>query len=106
MNGTGRRMSQADFKERAVGLIKAFGPGAFDEAPLWMQVTVLAALKTDDEEAFVIELRKFFYLFGELEQLPIIKSAFEDPSEESAPIRRLIRELPSEHQLKILASVR
>jgi hypothetical protein len=100
------RMSQAEFKQRAVRLMQAFGPGAFDEVPLWMQVTVLAALKTDDEEAFVIELRKSFYLFGEPEQTAILKSAFEDPSEESVLIRRLIRELPREQQLKILALVR
>jgi hypothetical protein len=51
-------------------------------------------------------LRKSFYLFEEPEQNAIVKAAFEDESDESAPIRRLIRELPRDQQLKILQSIR
>jgi hypothetical protein len=102
MSGNGR-MSQAEFKQLAAGLIKMFGRENFDDLPLWMQVTVLAALRTNNEVDFAIELRKSFYLFGEAEQLAIVEAAFEDPSAESAPIRHLIRELPREQQQKILA---
>jgi hypothetical protein len=106
MAESGRRMSQEEFKVLAGEAIRTFGREAFDSAPLWMQVTALAALKTNDEEEFAIELRKSFYLFEEPEQNAILKAAFEDASEESAPIRRLIRELPHEQQLKILQTVR
>jgi hypothetical protein len=74
--------------------------------PLAMQITVLAALKTDNEDDFAIELRKSFYLFDEREQAVIVKAAFDDPSELTAPIRQLIRELPREQQVEIVNSVR
>jgi hypothetical protein len=80
-------------------VIKMFGRESFDEVPIWMQITVLAALKTNNEEDLAIELRKSFYLFGEAEQAMIVKAAFEDPSELTAPIRQLIRELPRKLQL-------
>jgi hypothetical protein len=103
---TGRwRMSQAEFKQLAVPLIRMSGTEAFDELPLAMQITVLAALKTDNEDDFAVELRKSFYLFDEREQVMIVKAAFEDPSELTVPIRQLIRELPRELQVKIMNSV-
>lgn len=102
MAGNGR-LSQAEFKQLAAGLIKMFGREDFDGLPLWMQITVLAALKTSNEDDFVIELRKSFYLFEEAAQVAIVQAAFEDASTESAPIRQLIRELPREQQQRILA---
>jgi hypothetical protein len=102
MSGNGRRMSHAEFKVRAAEVIQMFGREAFDDLPLWMQITTLAALKTNNEEDLAIELRKSFYLFGEAEQMMIVKAAFEDPSELTAPIRQLIRELPRELQLQVL----
>ena len=105
MASNGRRMSQTEFKVRAAEVIKIFGREAFDEVPLWMQITVLATLKTENEEDLAIELRKSFYLFSEAEQAMIVRAAFEDPSEMTAPIRQLIRELPRELQLQILQPV-
>jgi hypothetical protein len=70
-----------------------------------LTITVLAALKTENEDDFAIELRKSFYLFDEREQVMIVKAAFEDSSELTAPIRQLIRELPRELQVKIINSV-
>jgi hypothetical protein len=74
--------------------------------PLWVQVTVLAALKTGNKDDFAIELRKSFYLFDEADQVAIVEAAFDDASEKSAPIRRLISELPRELRVKILNSAR
>jgi hypothetical protein len=105
MSGNGRRMSHAEFKVRAAEVIQMFGREAFDDLPLWMQITALAALKTNNEEDLAIELRKSFYLFGETEQMMIVKAAFEDASELSAPLRQLIRELPRELQLQVLQLV-
>jgi hypothetical protein len=105
MSGSGRRMSHAEFKVIAADAIRTFGREAFDHLPLWMQITALAALKTNNEEDLAIELRKSFYLFGEAEQMSIVKAAFEDPSELTAPIRQLIRELPQELQVRVLQSV-
>jgi hypothetical protein len=102
MIGNERRLSQAEFKQRAAELIKIFGRDGFDDLPLWMQVTVLAALKTGNEDDFAIEFRKSFYLFDEADQS---SRRLDDASEKSAPIRRLIRELPTELQVKILKSV-
>jgi hypothetical protein len=70
-----------------------------------MQITTLAALKANNEEDLAIELRKSFYLFGEIEQTMIVRAAFDDPSELSAPIRQLIRELPRNLQIQVLQSV-
>jgi hypothetical protein len=105
MIGNERRLSQAQFKQRAGELIKIFGRDGFDDLPLWMQVTVLAALQTGNEDDFAIELRKSFYLFDEADRAAIVEAAFDDASEKSAPIRRLIRELPTELQVKVLKSV-
>jgi hypothetical protein len=105
MIGNERRLSQEEFKQRAGKLIKMFGRDGFDDLPLWMQVTVLAALKTGNEDDFAIELRKSFYLFDEADQGAIVEAAFDDASEKSPPIRRLISELPREPRVKILNSV-
>jgi hypothetical protein len=50
MIGNERRLSQEEFKQCAGELIKMFGRDGFDDLPLWMQVTVLAALKTGNED--------------------------------------------------------
>jgi hypothetical protein len=105
MSGDGWRMSHAEFKVVAAEVIQMCGREAFDDLPLWMQITTLAALKANNEEDLAIELRKSFYLFGETERMMIVKAAFEDASELSAPLRRLIRELPRTLQLQVLQSV-
>jgi hypothetical protein len=105
MSRSGWRISHAEFKVIAAEVIQTCGREAFDDLPLWMQITTLAALKTNNEDDLAIELRKSFYLFDEVEQMMIVKAAFEDPSELTAPLRQLIRELPPELQLRVLHSV-
>jgi hypothetical protein len=105
MIGNERPLSQEECKQRAGEFIKMFGRDGFDDLPLWMQVTVLAALKTGNEDDLAIELRKSFYLCDEADQVAIVEAVFDDASEKSAPIRRLINELPRELRVQILDSV-
>lgn len=78
--------------------------GPLEDLPLARQLLAKAILESATEAEFVPRFGKLFYLLSDEDQVDVLRGALADSSEQLAPIRRLIRELPEHLQRRVLAA--